>query len=153
MRLVSFAALLGLDDFRRDALATGLHAYFLQKKYPHAEISFSPPRLRPIINDNTVNPNDVHEPQLLQVMTAYRLFMPFAGITISTRERAGFRDNVIGLCATKISAGVSVGVGGHVEEEKGDEQFDISDPRSVEEVHQAIIDHGCQPVYIDYVRV
>ncbi|MCC8097404.1 MAG: 2-iminoacetate synthase ThiH [Eubacterium sp.] len=153
MRLVSFGALLGLDDFRRDALATGLHAYFLQKKYPHAEISFSPPRLRPIINDDTVNPNDVHEPQLLQVMTAYRLFMPFAGITISTRERAGFRDNVIGLCATKISAGVSVGVGGHVEEEKGDEQFDISDPRSVEEVHQAILDHGCQPVYNDYVRV
>ncbi len=153
MRLVSFAALLGLDDFRKDAFATGLHAYLIQKKYPHAEISFSPPRLRPIINDASVNPNDVHEPQLLQVMTAYRLFMPFAGITISTRERAGFRDNVIGICATKMSAGVSTGVGGHIGEEKGDEQFDISDPRSVEEVHQAITEHGCQPVYNDYVRV
>ncbi len=153
MRLVSFAALLGLDDFRKDAFATGLHAYYLQRKYPHAEISFSPPRLRPIINDETVNPNDVHETQLLQVMTAYRLFMPFAGITISTRERAGFRDNVIGMCATKISAGVSVGVGGHSGEEKGDEQFDISDGRSVEEVHAAIKAHGCQPVYNDYVRV
>lgn len=153
MRLVSFGALLGLDDFRKDAFATGLHAYYLQRKYPHAEISFSPPRLRPIINDSTVNPNDVHETQLLQVMTAYRLFMPFAGITISSRERAGFRDNVIGMCATKISAGVSVGVGGHSEEEKGDEQFDISDPRSVEEIHKAIIAHGCQPVYNDYVRV
>ncbi|MCD7854911.1 MAG: 2-iminoacetate synthase ThiH [Clostridiales bacterium] len=153
MRLVSFGALLGLDDFRKDAFATGLHAYYLQRKYPHAEISFSPPRLRPIINDATVNPNDVHETQLLQVMTAYRLFMPFAGITISTRERAGFRDNVIGMCATKISAGVNVGVGGHSGEEKGDEQFDISDGRSVEEVHAAIIAHGCQPVYNDYVRV
>ncbi|MCC8013745.1 MAG: 2-iminoacetate synthase ThiH [Eubacterium sp.] len=153
MRLVSFGALLGLDDFRKDAFATGLHAYYLQRKYPHAEISFSPPRLRPIINDETVNPNDVHETQLLQVMTAYRLFMPFAGITISTRERAGFRDNVIGMCATKISAGVNVGVGGHSGEEKGDEQFDISDGRSVEEVHAAIKAHGCQPVYNDYVRV
>ncbi len=153
MRLVSFAALLGLDDFRKDALATGLHAYYIQKKYPHAEISFSPPRLRPIINDGSINPNDVHETQLLQVMTAYRLFMPFAGITMSTRERAGFRDNVIGMCATKISAGVSVGVGGHGKEEKGDEQFEISDPRSVEEVHNAILRHGLQPVYNDYVRV
>ena len=63
-------------------------------------------------------------------MLAYRLFMPFAGITISTREREGFRDNVIGMAATKISAGVSVGVGGHEEEAKGDEQFEISDPRS-----------------------
>ena len=64
-------------------------------------------------------------------MLAYRLFMPYAGITISTRERAGFRDNVIGMVASKISAGVSVGVGGHDLEEKGDEQFEISDPRSV----------------------
>lgn len=153
MRLVSFGALLGLDDFRKDALATGLHAYFIQRKYPHAEISFSPPRLRPIINDKSINPNDVHETQLLQVMTAYRLFMPFAGITISTREREGFRDNVIKICATKISAGVSTGVGGHSGEEKGDEQFDISDPRSVKEVHDAILRQGAQPVYNDYVRV
>ena len=89
----------------------------------------------------------------MQVMLAYRLFMPFAGITISTRERAGFRDNVIGMAATKISAGVSVGVGGHEEEAKGDEQFEISDPRSVTEVHQAILNHGLQPVYTDYLWV
>lgn len=153
MRSVAFAALLGLDDFRRDAFATGLHAYFLQKKYPHGEISFSPPRLRPIINHETVNPKDVHERQLLQVMLAYRIFMPFAGITISTRERAWFRDHVIGLCATKISAGVKVSVGGHGEEAKGDEQFEISDPRDVEQVKAAIIKQGMQPVYVDYIRV
>ena len=86
-------------------------------------------------------------------MCALRLFVPFAGMTISTRERQGFRDNVIGLVATKISAGVSVGVGGHAEEEKGDEQFEISDPRSVDEVISAIKSHGLQPVYTDYVRV
>jgi len=153
MRGVAFGALLGLGDFRRDAFAAGLHAYLIQKAYPHAEISFSTPRLRPFINNEGNNPNDVHERQLLQVLLAYRLFMPFAGITISTRERAGFRDNVIGMAATKISAGVSVGVGGHKEEEKGDEQFEIADPRSVAEVHQAILSRGLQPVYTDYIRV
>lgn len=153
MRGVSFGALLGLDDFRKDAFASGMHAYYIQQKYPHAEISFSTPRLRPYVNNADNNPNDVHEPQLLQVMLAYRLFMPFTGITISTRERAGFRDNVIGMAATKISAGVSVGVGGHEEEAKGDEQFEISDPRSVGEVHQAILNHGLQPVYTDYLWV
>ena len=153
MRGVSFGALLGLDDFRKDAFASGMHAYYIQQKYPHAEISFSTPRLRPYVNNAENNPNDVHEPQLLQVMLAYRLFMPFAGITISTRERAGFRDNVIGMAATKISAGVSVGVGGHEEEAKGDEQFEISDPRSVAEVHNAILNHGLQPVYTDYLWV
>ena len=88
MRGVGFAALLGLSDFRKDAFATGLHAYLLQRKYPHAEIAFSCPRLRPIINNDKINPKDVHEPQLLQVVCAYRIFMPFASITISTRERA-----------------------------------------------------------------
>lgn len=153
MRGVGFAALLGLDDFRKDAFATGMHAYLLQKKYPHAEIAFSCPRLRPTINQEYINPKDVHEKQLLQVMCAYRIFMPFAGMTISTRERAGFRDNVIGLAATKISAGVDTGIGGHDGEEKGDAQFIISDPRSVDEVRKAICEKGCQPVFSDYVRV
>lgn len=151
MRGVAFGALLGLDDFRKDAFATGLHATLVQKKYSFAEISFSTPRLRPYINNEENNPKDVHETQLLQVILAYRLFLPYAGITISTRERAGFRDNVIGIAATKISAGVSVGVGGHEGEEKGDEQFEISDPRSVDEVYQMIYKKGLQPVFTDYV--
>ncbi|OPX86808.1 MAG: 2-iminoacetate synthase [Pelotomaculum sp. PtaB.Bin104] len=153
MRGVAFGCLLGLDDYRKDAYATGLHAFFIQKKYPHAEISFSIPRLRPFINQAVINPQDVRERQLLQVILSYRLFMPYAGITISTRERAVFRDHVIGLAATKISAGVRVGVGGHMAGEKGDEQFEISDPRSVEEVHQMILNRGLQPVYTDYIRV
>ncbi|MDP4145282.1 MAG: 2-iminoacetate synthase ThiH [Bacillota bacterium] len=153
MRGVGFAALLGLDDFRKDAFATGMHAYLLQRKYPHAEIAFSCPRLRPIINNDKINPKDVHEPQLLQVITAYRLFMPFANITISTRECARFRDNVIGLAATKISAGVSTGIGSHGEdvEDRGDNQFEISDPRTVEEVYEVIKARGLQPVTNDYV--
>ena len=154
MRGVGFAALLGLDDFRKDALATGMHAYLLQKKYPHAEIAFSCPRLRPIINNDKINPKDVHEPQLLQIVCAYRIFMPFASITISTRECERFRDNIIQIAATKISAGVNVGIGGHSqEEEKGDEQFEISDGRSVDEIYQMIEDNGMQPVMTDYIYV
>lgn len=154
MRGVGFAALLGLDDFRKDALATGMHAYLLQKKYPHAEIAFSCPRLRPIINNDKINPKDVHEPQLLHIICAYRIFMPFASITISTRECERFRDNIIQIAATKISAGVNVGIGGHSqEEEKGDEQFEISDGRSVDEIYQMIEDNGMQPVMTDYIYV
>lgn len=155
MRGVGFAALLGLDDFRKDAFATGVHAYLIQKKYPHAEIAFSCPRLRPIINNDKINPMDVHEPQLLQVLCAYRLFMPFASITISTRECARVRDNLINIAATKISAGVSVAIGEHCEDEesKGDGQFEISDERNVEEVYDAILKLGLQPVMSDYIYV
>lgn len=153
MRGVAFGSLLGLGNFRKDAYAAALHAMLIQKKYPHAEISFSFPRLRPYINGNECRGNQVHEKQLLQIMMAYRLFMPFAGITISTRERAGFRDHVIGLVATKISSGVSVGVGGHEEEAKGDEQFQISDARSTQEVRKVLLDKGLQPVFTDYVRI
>ena len=81
--------------------------------------------------------------------------MPYASMTISTREASRFRDNVIGLAATKISAGVCVGIGGRVdgEEEIGDEQFEISDSRNVQQVYDAIVDHGLQPVMSDYIYV
>ena len=154
MRGVAFAALLGLDDFRKDALGTGMHAYLIQRKYPWAEISISCPRLRPIINNASINPKDVHEKQLLQIMCAYRIFLPFAGMTISTRERAEFRDNVVGLAATKISAGVSTGIGSHSEsEDKGDAQFEIADTRGLEEIYESLKKRGIQPVMIDYVYV
>ncbi len=154
MRGVGFAALLGLADFRKDAFATGMHAYLIQRKYPHAEIAFSCPRLRPIINNDKINPKDVHEPQLLQVICAYRLFMPFASITISTRECQRFRDNVVQIAATKISAGVDVGIGGHGDnDKKGDEQFEISDGRNVKQVYDALVENGLQPVMSDYIYV
>ena len=118
MRGVGFGVLLGLADFRKDMFAAGIHAALLQKKYPQGEIALSFPRLRPYKNHEETNPNDVHETQLLQMMLACRIFLPFASFTISTRERAGFRDHVLPLAATKISAGVSVGIGGHNEEHK-----------------------------------
>ena len=105
------------------------------------------------INGEETNPRDVHEKELLQIMCAYRLLMPFASITISTRERSDFRNNAVNICATKISAGVSVGIGGHSEKEKGDEQFEISDPRSVDEVVDALHQYGLQPSFNDYIRL
>lgn len=153
MRGVGFGALLGLDDFRHDAFCVGVHATLIQRKYPHAEIAVSVPRLRPYINGEETNSRDVHEKELLQIMCAYRLLMPFASITISTRERSDFRNNAVNICATKISAGVSVGIGGHSEEEKGDEQFEISDPRSVDEVVDALHQYGLQPSFNDYIRL
>ena len=155
MRGAGFSALLGLDDFRKDAFATGMHAYLLQRKYPQAEIAFSCPRLRPIINNDRINPKDVHEAQLLQVVTAYRLFMPFASITVSTRECARVRDNLMNIAATKISAGVSTGIGSHSEDieekDRGDEQFEISDGRDVKQVYDDLVKIGLQPVMSDYI--
>jgi 2-iminoacetate synthase len=153
MRGVGFGSLLGLGDFRKDAFSTGLHAYHIQQKYPHAEISFSVPRIRSHSNGIGPVPHAVRERQLLQVLMAYRLFMPFASINISTREREGFRDGIIGLAANRISAGVKVGVGGHGSEKKGDEQFEIFDRRDVDQVHEMILRRGLQPVYTDYIRM
>lgn len=157
MRGVGLAALLGLDDFRKDAFATALHAHLLQRAYPHGEISISCPRLRPIVNDDTINAGDVGEAQLLQVILAYRLFLPYANITISTRETARFRNGVLPLAATKMSAGVSTGIGEHSSEDKqkeeGDAQFEIADSRTVAEAMEDVKALGMQVVMSDYIDV
>ena len=160
MRGVGFSALLGLADFRKDALATGLHAHFLQRKYPHAEISLSCPRLRPIVNNAAINPQDVHERELCQILCAYRIFLPFAGITVSSRETASFRNGIAKIAATKISAGVSTGIGDHESkytgkenENEGDEQFEIADGRSLKTMYRDMEAEGLQPVLNDYLYV
>ncbi|MBR5172036.1 MAG: 2-iminoacetate synthase ThiH, partial [Phascolarctobacterium sp.] len=153
MRGVGLAALLGLDDFRKDAFATGLHAYLLQRQYPHAEISLSCPRLRPIINNDKIKPLDVGERELLQIVCAYRLFLPFASITVSSRECARVRDNLMSIAATKISAGVSTGIGSYSGSGIGDEQFEIDDGRTLAEIFADLKGRGLQPVMADYVFV
>ena len=161
MRGVAFSALLGLSDFHKDALATGLHAYFLQKKYPYAEFSLSCPRLRPIINNEKINPLDVHEKQLCQIICAYRIFLPFAGITVSSRESKEFRNGIVKIAATKVSAGVSTGIGDHeskytgkeTDSLEGDEQFEINDTRSLKNMYSDIEGQGLQPVLNDYLYV
>ena len=161
MRGVAFSALLGLSDFRKDALASALHVYYLQRMYPHAEMSLSCPRLRPIINNDKINPLDVHEKQLCQIICAYRIFLPFVGITVSSRESASFRDGIVKIAATKVSAGVSTGIGDHDskyngkenEEPQGDEQFEINDSRSLDKMYQDIAEEGLQPVLNDYLYI
>ena len=161
MRGVAFSALLGLSDFRKDALASALHVYYLQRKYPHAEMSLSCPRLRPIINNDKINPLDVHETQLCQILCAYRIFLPFVGITVSSRESAAFRNGIVKIAATKVSAGVSTGIGDHeskytgkeTDGMEGDEQFEINDGRSLETMYEDITEEGLQPVLNDYLYV
>ncbi|MDD6442520.1 MAG: 2-iminoacetate synthase ThiH [bacterium] len=161
MRGVAFSALLGLSDFRKDALASALHVYYLQRKYPQAEMSLSCPRLRPIINNDKINPLDVGEKQLCQIICAYRIFLPFVGITVSSRESAEFRNGIVKIAATKVSAGVSTGIGDHEskytgkesDSAKGDEQFEIDDNRSFDKMYKDIADEGLQPVLNDYLYV
>lgn len=161
MRGVAGSALLGLSDFRKDALASALHMYYLQRKYPHAEISLSCPRLRPIVNNEAINPLDVHERQLCQVLCAYRIFMPFCGITVSSRESETFRNGIVKIAATKVSAGVSTGIGDHESKytgkenvsEGGDEQFEINDGRSFKKMYDDMSGDGLQPVLNDYLYV
>ena len=161
MRGVAFSALLGLSDFRKDALASALHVYYLQRKYPYAEMSLSCPRLRPIINNDKINPLDVHEKQLCQIICAYRIFLPFVGITVSSRESAEFRNGIVKIAAIKVSAGVSTGIGDHdakyngkkTGEAQGDEQFEIDDNRSLDKMYKDIESEGLQPVLNDYLYV
>lgn len=161
MRGVAFSALLGLSDFRKDALASALHVYYLQRKYPHVEMSLSCPRLRPIINNDKIHPLDVHETQLCQIICAYRIFLPFVGITVSSRESAKFRNGIVKIAATKVSAGVSTGIGDHESKYsgkesdgmQGDEQFEIDDNRSLDKMYSDIEEEGLQPVLNDYLYV
>ena len=161
MRGAAFSALLGLSDFRKDALASALHVYYLQRKYPHAEMSLSCPRLRPILNNDKINPHDVGEKQLCQIICAYRIFLPFVGITVSSRESAEFRNGIVKIAATKVSAGVSTGIGDHESkytgkesgDAEGDEQFEICDSRSFDRMYDDISKEGLQPVLNDYLYV
>ena len=101
------------------------------------------------------------EKQLCQILCAYRIFLPFAGITVSSRESAEFRNGIVKICATKVSAGVSTGIGDHEskytgkesEAEQGDEQFEIEDGRSFDRMYQDLAEEGLQPVLNDYLYV
>ncbi|HOK42618.1 MAG TPA: 2-iminoacetate synthase ThiH [Thermoclostridium caenicola] len=146
MRTVNIGALLGLDEWRRESFFTGLHADYLQDHYPDIEIAVSFPRIKP--SAGCFRPKcQVNDKNLVQAILALRLFMPRAGITISTRESAKMRDNLIGLGVTRMSAGSSTAVGGYSHKSKSSVQFDISDERSVEEIKNLIYSKGYQPVF------
>jgi 2-iminoacetate synthase len=148
MRVVNIGALLGLTDWRREIYATGLHAAWLQKRYPGVDIAVSLPRMRP--HAGAFQPACVvSDRELVQAMTALRIFLPRLSITISTREAPDFRDNILPLGVTRMSAGVSTAVGGHAKPGQAG-QFEISDPRSVAEIGAMLQSHGYQPVFKDW---
>lgn len=151
MRVVNIGALLGLSDWRKDAFLTGMHAAYLMDRYPETDIATSLPRMRPHAGEYqpaTV----VSDRDLVQVMLALRIFLPRLGITVSTREAPEFRENILPLGVTRMSAGVSTAVGGHADSDEGDSvgQFEISDGRSVDEMCAVLRAHGYQPVFKDW---
>jgi 2-iminoacetate synthase len=153
MRVVNLGALLGLAEPRREIFFTGLHARYLENRYLETEVAISLPRFNEAEGD--FQPDYlVDDKTFVQFMTALRIFLPRAGLTISTRENAAFRDRILPLGATRYSAGSSTGVGGYSEiRVKQTPQFEITDARSVEEVARAIIAHGYQPIYKDWDHI
>ncbi len=148
IRAVTIGPLLGLDDFRREAYYTACHARYIQKRYPDVELALSFPRIRPQVK-SYIPQFPVSDRQFVQIVTAFRLLFPTVGITLSTRESASFRNGVIPLGITKVSAGVSTAVGGH-SEKPSTTQFEIADHRSVDEMRVDLLKNGFQPVMHDW---
>lgn len=150
-RMVNVGPLVGLGEVRSEVFLSGLHAKYLEDTFLQTEISLSLPRMNPAEGD--YRPDfAASDRDFVQFLTALRCFLPRAGLTISTRERAPFRDRLLHLGATRFSAGSCTGVGGYGETkaEAGSPQFAITDERSVAEVVQAIRAAGYQPVYKDW---
>jgi 2-iminoacetate synthase len=149
IRTINIGALLGLKDWRSEVFLTGLHAAYLQKKFPAVDISVSFPRMRPQYGDYRPE-SPVTDRDLVQSIVALRLFLPRCGITISTREEARLRDHLVKLGVTKMSAGSSTVIGGHTDNIHGIGQFEISDRRSVDEMCRALTGLGYKPVFKDW---
>jgi 2-iminoacetate synthase len=152
MRSVNLGALLGLGDWRGDIFMTGMHALFLQRRFPGLEIGFSLPRIRPAEADSAFRPSPVADRDFVQALVALRCFMPHACITLSTRENAFMRDKLLPLGVTRLSAGVCTGVGGYARPApKNNVQFAISDGRSVAEMAADLEKLGYRPVFSDWL--
>ncbi|MBI4711020.1 MAG: 2-iminoacetate synthase ThiH [Candidatus Omnitrophica bacterium] len=155
MRSVNVGTLLGLNDWRKEVFWMGLHAQYLQDRYGEVEIGASLPRLRPHAGDfNDIK--EVSDRHIAQTLMALRLFLPRLGIALSTRESAALRENLLPLGITRMSAGSTTRVGGHTvgsPEEKNMPQFEISDPRDVEEVKEMLAGKGYQPVLKDWMQI
>lgn len=150
IRALTVGALLGLDDPFKELGALAIHLEYLNKKYPDVELSVSFPRLRPIVNSDLDIAYDIDDRFYAQILLAFRILFPHVGITLSTRENEKMRNGLIPLGVTKISAGVSTAVGSETTDAPSDEQFDIADERSVEEMCHWLEANGFQPVLHDW---
>lgn len=155
MRNVNIGVLLGLNDWRKEVFFTALHARYLQDKFPEVEIGASVPRFRPHAGDFKIM-NPVRDRDMAQAIMALRLFLPRLGISLSTRENASFRGNLLPLGITRMSAGSTTRVGGHTlaPETAGEvPQFEISDERSVQEIRKMLAGKGYQAVLKDWMQL
>jgi 2-iminoacetate synthase len=152
VRRLGLGALLGLYDWRLEGFWTGLHARYLQKSCWQSAVSLSFPRLREVPPRHKVQ-YPLSDRDFVQLMLALRIFLPQAGFTLSTREQAELRDNLIPLGVTMMSAGSSTRPGGYsTYGEETLEQFEIEDRRSPAEVAAAIRRAGYDPVWKDFDR-
>ncbi len=149
LRVIGVGTLFGLGDVLEEAFFSGMHAKYLQDKYIDSEIGISIPRINTQETTFEVN-NPLNDADFIQILLAYRLFLPKCGITVSTRERYGFRDKLIPIGVTQMSAGSKTNVGGYSGNDFTTNQFDISDPRSVEEMIEIIRESGYQPILKDW---
>jgi 2-iminoacetate synthase len=148
---IGLGVLIGLEDWRADNFFTALHVGYLEKHFWQTRYSISFPRLRPatgLIEPKVV----ISDKELVQLICAWRIFNEEIELSISTRESELFRDHVIQLGATTISAGSKTNPGGYTVEPESLEQFEIDDSRSVSEIKNMIERKGYKPVWKDWER-
>jgi 2-iminoacetate synthase len=149
VKKIGLGALFGLSDWRVDAWFTGLHLSYLEKTYWRTRYSISFPRLRPHEGgDIAVTAFD--ERDLVQAACAFRLFSPEVELSLSTRERAVFRDRAFRLGFTTMSAGSRTNPGGYASAPESLEQFAVDDIRSPSGVATMLRDQGYEPVWKDW---
>jgi len=149
---MGLGVLIGLEDWRTDSFFTAMHLNYLERKYWKTKYSLSFPRLRPF--SGGLEPKvEMNDRELVQLICAYRIFNEEVEISLSTRESEQFRNNVIKLGITSISAGSKTNPGGYVVEPESLEQFEISDERSPEIIADVIRKQGYEPVWKDWDRV
>ena len=146
---IGLEVLIGLDNWRLDTLFLGHHLCYLENHYWRSKYSLSLPRLRPCTGG--IEPKSpISDKGLVQVICAFRLFNEQLEISISTRESKQFRDNLLPMGITHISAGSSTQPGGYASPASQLDQFEISDERSAAQVSEAITDHGYTVVFKDW---
>ena len=148
---IGLGVLLGLEDWRTDSFFNALHLDYLQKTYWQTKYTVSFPRLRPA--EGVIEPNFIMDDKdLAQLICAYRLWNEDLEISLSTRENEKFRNNIIPLGITTMSAGSKTNPGGYVVDPQSLEQFEISDERSASEIATLISSRGYEPVWKDWDR-
>ncbi len=149
---IGLGVLLGLEDWRVDSFFCALHLNYLEKKYWQTKYSLSFPRLRKCEGHEDIH-SDMSDKELVQLICAYRILNEELELSISTREKRSFRNNIINLGITSMSAGSKTNPGGYTQLTDSLEQFEISDERSVSEIAEMLTLNGIEPVWKDWDKI